>query len=145
MNCNSGISLLIVSLALGGCATKGQTGALVGAGVGVGAGALIGGGTGAVVGGAVGAVAGGLIGASLDENDQENLHKRSRSTYNKVDRGEQLDVDDIIALSQAGISDKKIIELIQKTNSHYYLTSYQVDRMRRAGVSERVINYMAQT
>lgn len=143
MNCSPGISILMISLALGGCATKAQTGALVGAGVG--AGALIGGGTGAVVGGAVGAVAGGLIGASLDESDQENLHKRSRSTYNKVDRGEQLDVDDIIALSQAGISDKKIIELIDKTNSHYYLTSYQVDRMRRAGVSERVINHMAQT
>jgi hypothetical protein len=88
---------------------------------------------------------GGLISLSLDKSDQENLKKRSRLTYDRVDRGEPLNINDNIALSQSGISDAKIIELIQKTDSHYYITSSQTYRMRKAGVSERLINFMAQT
>lgn len=132
-------------LLLTGCATKGQTGALVGAGVGAGGGYLIGGGTGAVIGAGVGAVSGGLIGSSLDQRDQENLRSESPSTYKRVDSGEQLSINDVIALSNAGVSESKIIDLLQKTNSRYVLNTNQIDAMRRAGVSERVINYMMQT
>ena len=139
------IGLMCTGLLVSGCATKGQTGALVGSGVGAGAGYLIGGGTGALIGAGVGAVGGGLIGSSLDSRDQENLQRQSRSTYNRVDNGEQLSINDVVALSNAGISDSKIIELLQKTNSRYVLSTNQIDFLRREGVSERVINYMMQT
>jgi len=45
-------------------------------------------------------------------------------------------------VTKADVDDDKVIGLIQKTNSHYTLNSYQIDKLRDAGVSERVINYM---
>ncbi|MDN3507349.1 MAG: YMGG-like glycine zipper-containing protein [Simkaniaceae bacterium] len=139
------LGVICIGLLVSGCATKGQTGALVGTGVGAGAGYLIGGGTGALIGAGVGAVGGGLIGSSLDQRDQDNLQRQSSSTYKRADNGEQLSINDVIAMSNAGISDSKIIELLQKTNSRYVLSTNQIDFLRREGVSERVINYMMQT
>ena len=141
-------SLLIIAAAatlMVGCESKAGTGALVGAGLGVGAGALIGGGGGAVVGGAVGAIGGGLVGAALDAQDRKNVEEQNPRTLRRVDRGEQLSVNDIIDLHKANISDDKIISLIDKTNSTYMLNTYQIDNLRKAGVSNRVINYMINT
>jgi len=128
-----------------GCQSKTGTGALVGGGLGAGAGALIGGGQGALIGGAIGVIGGGLIGAALDEQDAENLKRESPRTYNRVDNGENLTVNDIISMHRAGISDAKIIELIDKTGSVYHLNTYQIDRLKKAGVSDTVINYMMNT
>lgn len=139
ITCATAISLLT------SCESRAGTGALVGGGLGVGAGALIGGGQGALIGGAIGAIGGGLIGAILDSEDQQRLHNESRRTYDKVDRGERLSVRDIISLHRAGIRDSKIIELIDKTGSTYRLTTFQIDKLRKAGVSETVINYMLNT
>ncbi len=128
-----------------GCQSKAGTGALVGGGLGAGAGALIGGGQGALIGGAIGVIGGGLIGAALDEQDAENLQRESPRTYHRVDNGEELSVNDIISLHRAHVSDAKIIELIDKTGSSYRLNTYQIDRLKKAGVSDTVINYMMNT
>ncbi|MCH9614619.1 MAG: hypothetical protein SP1CHLAM54_14180 [Chlamydiia bacterium] len=128
-----------------GCETKAQTGALVGGGIGVGTGALIAGPEGALIGGAVGAIGGAVIGASLDDSDRENVQRENSRTLKRVDNGEQLSVHDIISLHKAGVSDSKIIELIQKTGSRYNLTTYKIERLRNAGVSDTVINYMMNT
>lgn len=130
---------------LSGCTSKTASGALIGGGLGAGTGALIGGGQGALIGGAIGVIGGGLIGAALDEQDAENVRRENPRTYDRIDNGEQLSVNDIISLHRADISDEKIIDLIDKTGSYYHLTTYQIDRLRRAGVSERVINYMMGT
>jgi len=138
-------SILMLGLAatlFWGCESKTGTGALAGGALGVGVGALAGGGTGALIGGAAGVLAGGLIGAALDNQDQRNLQKQSPQTYKRVDNGERLSVNDVINLSKAKIDDDKIIDLIQKTDSHYTLNNYQVDRIRDSGVSEKVVNYM---
>lgn len=138
-------SILVLTLAstlFWGCESKTGTGALAGGALGAGIGGIAGGGPGALIGGATGVIAGGLIGAALDENDQRSLERQSRQTYRRVDHGERLSVNDIINLSKANISDSTIIELIQKTGSHYTLNNYQIDRLRDAGVSEKVINYM---
>ena len=138
-------SILMLGLAatlFWGCESKTGTGALAGGALGVGVGALAGGGTGALIGGAAGVLAGGLIGAALDNQDQRNLQKQSPQTYKRVDNGERLSVNDVINLSKAKIDDDKIIDLIQKTDSHYTLNNYQVDRLRDSGVSEKVVNYM---
>ena len=135
----------LTALLMSGCETKAQTGALTGAALGVGTGALIGGGQGALIGGAVGAVGGGLIGAALDDNDRQNVEQENPRTLKRVDNGEQLSINDIISLHNAGVSDSKIIELIQKTNSRYTLNTYKIQRLREAGVSDTVINYMMQT
>lgn len=138
-------SILVLAagaMLLAGCESKTGTGVLVGGASGAAIGGIAGGGGGALIGGATGVIAGGLIGAYLDNQDQKNLKEQSPQTYRRVDNGEKLSVNDVINLSKAGVEDDKIIGLIQKTNSHYTLNSYQIDKLRDAGVSERVINYM---
>lgn len=143
MKAKSSILILALGVALiSGCESNTGTGVLVGGGSGALIGGLAGGGTGALIGAAAGVVAGGLIGAYLDNQEQKDLKEQSPQTYRRVDNGEKLSVNDVINLSKARIDDDKVIGLIQKTNSHYTLNSYQIDKLRDAGVSERVINYM---
>ena len=138
-------SVLVLAMAgtlFMGCESKTGTGVLVGGASGAAIGGIAGGGTGALIGAGAGVIAGGLIGAALDNQDQKNLKRQSQQTYDRVDNGQQLSVKDVINMHKAGISDDKQIELIQKTNSHFTLNSYQIEQLRNAGVSERVINYM---
>lgn len=129
-----------------GCENKAETGALVGAGVGVGAGALIGHSAGAaLIGGAAGAVGGALIGAALDSSDRNKIQQQSPQTMNRINNGEQLSISDIEKMSQAGISDDKIVGVIQSTGSVYHLSASDVEELQNAGVSQRVIDYMLQT
>ena len=127
---------------LAGCETKTGTGALAGGGLGAIAGGAAGGGKGALIGGAVGAVAGGLVGASLDEQDRKVMQRTSPRTVDRMDRREPLTVNDVIKLSQGGVSDESIIRYLQQTGSAYNLSQAQIRRLQDAGVSQRVINYM---
>ena len=141
-------SLLIVTatLILTGCENKAGTGALAGAGVGAVGGALITGSpTGALVGGAVGAATGAIIGAALDSSDRSNLQKESPRTVNKIDNGEQLSVDDIKKMTRAGLSDDVIISQIDATKSTFSLSTADIVDLKKANVSQRVINHMIQT
>jgi hypothetical protein len=128
-----------------GCESSTGTGALVGAGVGVGAGALIGGGGGALIGGAAGAVGGAFIGYLLSQEEEESLQQTSPQTVRRINKEQQLTLKDIENLSDAGISDSKIINIIDATGSVYHLSSADVASLKNAGVSERVIDYMLQT
>jgi outer membrane lipoprotein SlyB len=132
----------VVLLTATSCATNTGTGALVGGGLGAGAGALIGGGQGALIGGAVGAVAGGLVGNAMDANQRAELERNSPHTLRRVDKEDRLSMDDVIALSQAGVESDVIISMLQKSHSEFSLTSSQVIRLKNAGVSQKVINYM---
>jgi len=134
--------LLALILLLCSCATKTGTGALVGAGLGAGIGAAAGGGGGAIIGGAVGAAAGGLVGNSLDAQDRERLSRDHPQTLQKVDDEKQLSIHDVINMSNAGVAPDTIIAMIKKTNSRFYLTSDEVIRLQKAGVDEKVVNYM---
>ena len=136
---------LCCSFLMVGCQTKTGTGAVTGGALGAGTGAIIGGGQGALIGGAVGAVAGGLVGAALDEQDRKIMEQRSPRTVERMDRGDPLTVGDVIKLSQGGVSDDTIIRYIHETRTSYNLSQMQIDRMRDAGVSSRVINYMVDT
>jgi len=138
-------SILVLAagmMLLTGCESKTGTGVLIGGASGAAIGGIAAGGSGALIGAAVGVVAGGLIGAYLDNQDQKNLKNESSQTYRRVDNGERLSVNDVINLSNSNIDDQKIISLIQKTKSRYTLNTYQIDKLRDAGVSEKVINYM---
>lgn len=95
-----------------------------------------------LIGAEAGVIIGGLVGASLDNDEQKELKRENKKTYDRVDKNEQLSVQDIISLHKTGISEAKIIDLIKKTNSHYTLDRYQMNVMRDAGVSEKVIYYM---
>ena len=138
------ITILSAQLFLS-CESHTGTGVLVGGAVGAGTGALIGGGEGALIGGAAGVIAGGLVGAALDEQDRKAMEQNSPNTMNKLDRGQQLNVQDVINMSRNGLSDEVIINQINVTKSVFHLSSNQIIEMRNQGVSERVINYMIDT
>jgi outer membrane protein OmpA-like peptidoglycan-associated protein len=91
------ISLLLATtlVALGGCASKTQTGAVVGAAGGAVAGAVIGkvaGSTakGAIIGAVVGGVAGTLIGAQMDKQAKEMEQNIKGATIERVGEGIQV-------------------------------------------------------
>lgn len=139
------VSLILTALIFVGCETKTGTGALSGAAIGAVAGGAIGNGQGALIGAAVGAAAGGLVGAALDEQDRKIMQERSPKTVERMDKREPITINDVIKLSQGGVSDDTIIKYIQNTKTHYNLTQAQIKRMQDAGVSQRVINYMVET
>ncbi len=140
------LPLMIGAISLVGCSSDAGTGALVGAGIGAGTGALISPTAGGVlIGAGVGAATGAVIGAALDDSDRENVQERSPKTMKKIDKGEQLSTKDIETMSQAGVSDDKIISIIQSTGSVFHLSTSDVQKLEDAGVSKRVIDYMLQT
>lgn len=131
------------TLLIASCETKAGTGALAGGAVGATAGGLIGkNATGALIGGAVGAAAGGLIGAALDEQDRKVMEQSSPRTVERMDNNEPLTIDDVIKLSQGGVSDETIIRYIKQRKTKYNLTKDQITRLQEGGVSPQVINYM---
>ncbi|MEI6241793.1 MAG: hypothetical protein WCP39_00110 [Chlamydiota bacterium] len=141
------IPLLIAGFVVVGCENnnKTATGALVGGGLGAGIGGIAGGGKGAAIGGVSGIVVGALVGSALDSNDRKVIDKSSPVTVEKMDKGEPLAINDIIKLSQGGVSDDTIIRYIQDGKVKYNLSEEEINRLEQAGVSRRVINYMINT
>ena len=136
------IALILIVLTFGSCASNTGTGVLAGGALGAGVGGIAGGGTGALIGGAAGVIAGGIIGAALDEQDRKVMERSSPRTVDRMDRGEPLTINDVIKLSQGGVSDDTIIRYMSDTGSAYNLSQAQIRRLQDAGVSQRVINYM---
>lgn len=139
------IALSLLAFCFLSCESKTGTGAVAGGAIGAGTGAIIGGGPGAIIGGASGAAGGAIIGAFLDEQDRKIMDKTSPRTVERMDMGEPLTINDIIKLSQGGISDESIIRYITNTKTTYNLTQAQINRLQEAGVSQRVINFMIDT
>lgn len=135
----------LIALVLGSCSTNTGTGAIAGGVLGAGVGGIAGGGQGALIGGAAGVIAGGLIGAALDEQDRKVMERTSPRTVDRMDRGEPLTINDVIKLSQGGVSDDSIINYMRDTASSYNLSQAQIRRLQDAAVSQRVIDYMIDT
>ncbi|MEN9654091.1 MAG: hypothetical protein RL235_203 [Chlamydiota bacterium] len=136
---------LLIFLISSACTSNTGTGVLAGGALGAGVGGLAGGGKGALIGGAAGVIAGGLVGAALDEQDRKVMERSSPRTVDRMDHGEPLTINDVIKLSQGGVSDDSIISYMKETNSSYRLSQAQVRRLRDSGVSQRVIDYMIST
>ena len=136
------ITIAVCALVCSGCETKAGTGFLAGGASGAVIGGVAGGGVGAAIGAGAGAVTGGLIGAYLDSRDQQRLEQEDATTAKRIDKGQKLSVSDVIAMHNAKISDDKIIKILRDTDSRFKLTTRDIDKLHRAGVSNSVINYM---
>ena len=137
------VFLCFVTFFVSGCSTNTGIGVLSGGGLGAGIGVVLGGGGGgALIGSAAGLITGGLIGAVLDEQDRKVVSKTSPRTIDRMDRGEPLTLNDVIKLSQSGVSDEAIISYLVETHSIYDLSRTQIRRLQSSGVSERVIQFM---
>lgn len=133
--------LFLCCLPLGGCATNTGTGATIGGLTGAAAGGLIGSRhgnalPGALIGGALGAGAGGLIGHTQDK--MEARHKQEMAA---VAPGPTT-VNDVITLTQQGVSDDVIINQIRSTGSVFTLTPTDLGTLKQYNVSDRVIQAM---
>ena len=69
----------------------------------------------------------------------------SSAIYDKMVHGDDLSLYDIKALSRAHVSDGVILRYLRDQHSVYYLNSDDVSGLRKAGVSQSIVDYMLQT
>ncbi|HBA54192.1 OmpA family protein [Syntrophorhabdus aromaticivorans] len=117
-------SVVVLVMALVGCATQTQTGALIGSGigaaVGAGAGQAIGRDTsstliGAAIGAAVGGIAGGAIGAYMDRQEQSMRQALANSEAASIQREQE-----VLSKAEAS-STKKSLDVLTVTFKSDYL------------------------
>jgi|ERR1700722_6786570 len=69
----------------------------------------------------------------------------SPAIYDKMVHGDALSLYDIKALSRAGVSDGIILRYLRDQHTIYNLNSDDVAGLRKAGVSQSIVDYMLQT
>jgi hypothetical protein len=74
----------------------------------------------------------------------EQYSQTHRGYSMKVDTLRAMKIDDVIALSKAGVSDSLIIGMMDATDSWFQLKTQDVLDLRSAGVSEKVVVAMMQ-
>ena len=85
--------------------------------------------------------------ATLSQGDRTILaqHNVSPALSGKMAHGEPLAVSDVIELSGKGLPAPFIIHYLRSTETSYPLTVDDVSRLKMAGVSPDVINYLLAT
>ncbi len=81
----------------------------------------------------------GFAGCAAEQYTQ--MHKEHSM---KIDTLRAMKMEDVIALSKAGVSDSLIIGMMDATDSWFQLKTQDVINLRNAGVSEKVIAAMMQ-
>jgi hypothetical protein len=69
----------------------------------------------------------------------------SPAIYDKMMHDDPLSVSDIAALGQARVNDGVIIRYIRDHGTVYYLSPPDIEYLQKQGVSQSVIDFMAQT
>lgn len=143
-----------------------QQGAVIGGAGGALAGAALSKGNrglGALIGGALGAGGGYLIGANKDkiagkdkDRDRDQAIKASERAEKNPARVEDVDrartadlntdgfvtLDEVVAMGQANLSDREMIDRLERTDQVFELTDFQEEYLRDRGVSADVIREM---
>lgn len=81
----------------------------------------------------------------LNREDMEILHRINVKTLHKIEKGQTLEVNDVIALQHSGIESEAMIQLLVMTHSHFQLTTADIIKLQGEGVPFRVINFMIRT
>ena len=74
----------------------------------------------------------------------ERYSQTQRDHSMKSDTLRMMKMDDVIALSKAGVSDSLIIGMMDVTDTWFHLKTQDIIDLKNAGVSEKVINAMMQ-
>lgn len=69
----------------------------------------------------------------------------SSAVYDKMVHGDDLSLYDIKALARAGVSDGVTLRYLRNSGATYYLNSDDVAGLRKAGVSQSIVDYMLRT
>lgn len=145
---------LIAVVAGSGCYSMNHAehGALVGTGLGAGAGAIIGqhsgnAGAGALIGAATGALAGGLIGNAEDARQERDaaIAYASQAEYERQAAMQSVTSQDVIRMTQSGVSDPVIIGTIQDRGGRFDLSPDAIIMLKQQGVSDAVVAAMQQS
>lgn len=132
----------------GGCqsphyADRGATaGGLAGAGIGALVGSQTGdAGAGAMIGAGLGAITGGLVGGEMDRLAAENRAAIASQMGRQVSTGAAT-VDEVVAMSQAGVNPQLIAQYVQTSGVAQPATAQDVVFMTQNGVSDQAIQAM---
>ncbi|WP_162667416.1 glycine zipper domain-containing protein [Gemmata massiliana] len=133
-----------------GCASMNNTekgaigGGVVGTALGTAVGAATGHtGAGAVIGGLAGTATGALVGNDIDKQERRDRDINQAAALAAAQQQQQrMGMFDVIRLAQGGHDDTVIINQIRTTGSTFQLTASDLDELKRAGVSSRVIAEM---
>ncbi len=153
-------AVAVLSLGLSGCATKTQTGLLVGGAGGAAVGGAIGSaggnaGKGALIGGAIGLLGGGLIGHAADKSDEADRERQLREEQQYSQRysarsynssaGSNMTQDQVVVWTKSGTRDDIIIDRIERSDVVFRMTASEEQNLRQQGVSSDVIFAMKET
>jgi uncharacterized protein YcfJ len=147
-----GLSLLAcVAIVASGCSvppTRADKGAALGGLGGAGIGALVGNavgntGAGAVIGAAAGAITGAAVGQSLDDIEARNRAEIEARLGRPAPPG-SVSIDDVVAMSQAGVDEEVMVQHIQIHGSTAPMTTADLIYLKEQGVRPRVIRAMQQ-
>jgi hypothetical protein len=83
-------------------------------------------------------------GIALDHVEKKLIAKKNPASLKKLYDFKALAIEDIICLSQVGISDHFILGYIEFTEKNYNLSSNDVRRLERSGVSQNIIHTLLQ-
>jgi len=81
----------------------------------------------------------------LSEPEGKRLAQFAPQTLKKIQKCKTLNVQDVILMTRQGLSDKLIIEIIEKSKSTFFLHTSDINEMRQMGVSQKVIEKMSET
>lgn len=73
------------------------------------------------------------------------LHAVDQHIVSKLAAGERLNLDDIVGLSEKAYPPDTLIAYLRLQGGVYHLKSEDVSRLRKAGVSSTVIDYLLET
>lgn len=148
----NGLLALVAAVTAGGsgCAHMNNTerGAGAGALVGTAAGAMVGAATGRPVAGAaagalIGTAGGALIGNQVDKDEKRASDiAHAQAVADARHQQQRMGIADVIGMAQAKHHDQVIINQLRKTGSSFDLTLTDLDMLKNAGVSDRVITEM---
>jgi len=140
------VGTLLVSYT--GCASpyRADQGALFGGLLGAGTGAIVGdalgnAGAGAAIGAGVGALSGAAVGSELDAIEARNQAMIEQQLGRQLTAG-AVRIDDVLAMSRAGVDDELIINHIRAQGVATPLGTDEVIMLHEQGVSSRVIKAM---
>ena len=165
------LKLLVLApfaVALAGCenmpGNRNTQGAVIGGAAGAAAGAAVAKNNrvlGALIGGALGAGGGYVIAAKTDKintNDKESANRATRKSQENPASAEDaqkavtadlnldgfITLDEVVAMKVAGFSDEKMLERMRATDQVFELNAEQQKYLADRGVSQSVVNQMAQ-
>lgn len=84
-------------------------------------------------------------GIALDAEEKRLIGKRNPDSLKRLYACQSLVLEDIVTLSEVGISDSFIIGYIEFSEEHYNLSATEIRRLERSGVSQAVIRTLIDT